>query len=110
MKTTTIGAGRCPPGAVAGVLGGGAVDDGGGGAEPTEGAELPPLPTAQPAQAAASTHRMSAVVPRTGRRVAGGDWAAVGPGASEGCEPRRPGVCGRSPTIVPTGSARSTSR
>src|SRR5690349_5971530 len=108
MKTTTIGARRWPPGAGAGVVGGGAVDDDGGGADGTEGPEPPLLPPAHAAQTAA-THRMSAAVPRTGRSVAGGDWAAVGLRASAGCEPTR-GECDRSPTIGPTGSARSTSR
>jgi hypothetical protein len=109
MKTTTIGACRWPPGAVAEVLGGGALDGDCGGAEPTEIPELPLLPPAHPAHTAASTHRMSAAGPRTRRSVAVGDWAAVGPAASEGCEPSR-GACGRSPTTGPTGSARSTIR
>jgi hypothetical protein len=77
MKTTTIGARRRPPAAVAGVLGGGAVDDDGEGADRTDGPERPLLPPAHAAQTAA-THRMSAAVPRMGRSVAGGDWAAVG--------------------------------
>jgi hypothetical protein len=69
MNTTTMGARRWPVGVVTGLLGGG-VDDAGGGADCTVGAELPP---AHPAQAAATRHRMKTEAPRTGRSLAGGD-------------------------------------